>query len=61
MELREQHALFREHIHRWRSHDGIAQASVVAVAHVVGHDEDNVGLLSRSTGGSQMDKKRHRL
>ena len=55
MELREERALLLERIYRRRAHDGIAQAGIVAVARIVGHHEDDVGLgRGRSRG------RRHR-
>ena len=44
VELREQQTLLLKRIHRRRAHDRIPKTRVIAVAHVVGHHEDDVGL-----------------
>ena len=50
VEVREAHALFRQAVNLRRSDVGCAVSTDVAVAEVVGHDEDNVRLtpLSRT-------------
>ena len=65
MELREQHALLLERIHRRRAHDRVPKARIVAIARVIRHHEDNVWPCPRDRrggwkGGIASRRHRHR-
>ena len=45
MKLGEQQAFFHERINRWRLQNRIAEATVVSIREVVGHDDDDVWFL----------------
>ena len=57
MEWREEQALLFERIHGLITNKRIAESSVVAVADLVGHHENDVGFCSAEGGGDRGEQQ----